>query len=250
MMQIWPAIDLRGGKCVRLQQGDYERETIFGDDPTAMARHWVDQGGEYLHLVDLDGAKDGRVTNLPSIRAIVAAVAVPCELGGGIRDEQTIAELLQLGLERLVIGTLAIKQPEWFREMCRKFPGKLVLGIDAREGHVATAGWLETSTVRATELAQSFASEPLAAIVYTDIATDGMLSGPNLPALQEMQNAVDLPVIASGGVSKAEDVAALAQIGSPGCIIGRALYEQKLTLQDALQAAKESCGKGPHHACS
>lgn len=238
MMQVWPAIDLRDGKCVRLRQGDYNQETVFGDDPAAMARHWVEHGGQYLHLVDLDGAKAGRVANLPSIRAILAAVKVPCELGGGIRDEATITELLELGLARLVVGTLAIKQPDWFRSMCRKFPGKLVLGIDARDGHVATEGWLETSAVRATDLARSFVGEPLAAIIYTDIATDGMMSGPNVAALKEMQQAVDVPVVASGGVTTAADVAALAAIPMAGCIIGRALYEGTLTLAAALTAAK------------
>jgi phosphoribosylformimino-5-aminoimidazole carboxamide ribotide isomerase len=202
-----------------------------------MARHWVEQGGRCLHLVDLDGAKSGHVANLESIRSIVSAVDVPCELGGGIRDQQTIDSLLELGLHRLVIGTLAIKQPDWFRSMCGKFPGKLVLGIDARDGRVATEGWLETSSVRATDLAQSFAQEPLAAIIYTDIASDGMLGGPNLTALREMKAAVDVPVVASGGVSSAADVAHLAAIPVAGCIIGRALYERTLKLQDALAAA-------------
>lgn len=238
MMQVWPAIDLRGGKCVRLRQGDYSQETVFGDDPAAMARHWVEQGGQYLHLVDLDGAKAGHVANLASIRAILKSVDVPCELGGGIRDESTIADLLNLGMSRLVIGTLAIKNPEWFRSMCRKFPGKLVLGIDARDGKVATEGWLETSSVKATTLAQSFAGEPLAAIIYTDIATDGMMSGPNVAALREMHEAVDVPVVASGGVTTAADVAALAAIPMAGCIIGRSLYEGSLSLRDALRAAE------------
>lgn len=238
MMQVWPAIDLRGGKCVRLRQGDYNQETVFGDDPAAMARHWVEQGGDRLHLVDLDGAKAGKIANLESVRAILAAVKVPCELGGGVRDEFTIAALLDLGLSRLVVGTLAIREPDWFRSMCRKFPGKLVLGIDARDGRVATEGWLQTSSVLATELASSFATEPLAAIIYTDIATDGMLSGPNLTALREMQQAVDLPVVASGGVSTAADVASLAAVPMAGCIIGRAIYEGTLKLPDALAAAK------------
>ena len=146
-MQIWPAIDLRGGKCVRLQQGDYDRETIFGDDPAAMARQWVDAGAEHLHLVDLDGARAGFVENWAAIEAIVAAAGIPCELGGGVRDEETIARALDLGLERVVIGTLAVKEPEWFRQMCRAFPGRLALGLDARQGMVATEGWLETSRV-------------------------------------------------------------------------------------------------------
>jgi phosphoribosylformimino-5-aminoimidazole carboxamide ribotide isomerase len=237
-MQIWPAIDLRGGKCVRLEQGDYQRETVFGEDPAGMARHWADEGGEFLHLVDLDGARGGRVENWASIEAILAAVSIPCELGGGIRDEATIARLLDLGLSRAVIGTLALKQPDWFRQMCRKFPGRLALGIDARNGRVATEGWLETSSVSAVELARELAREPVAAIIYTDIDTDGMLAGPNLTALAEMQRAVDLPVIASGGVATADDITRLAALPVAGCIIGRALYEGTLSLADALARAR------------
>jgi phosphoribosylformimino-5-aminoimidazole carboxamide ribotide isomerase len=159
-------------------------------------------------------------------------------VGGGVRDEATIARLLELGIDRVVIGTLAIKQPAWFREMCARFPGKLVLGIDARAGLVATEGWLETSHVKAVDLAQSFARERLAAIIYTDIETDGMLSGPNLGALDEMAKAVDLPVIASGGVATAEDIARLSKLPVAGCIIGRALYEGTLKLADALERAR------------
>jgi phosphoribosylformimino-5-aminoimidazole carboxamide ribotide isomerase len=238
-VQIWPAIDLRGGKCVRLQQGDYGRETVFGEDPAAIARHWVEQGAECLHLVDLDGARDGYPANLASVRAILGAVDVPCELGGGIRTEEAIDELLDAGLARLVIGTLALKEPEWFRRMCRKFPGKLVLGIDARDGRVATQGWLETSEVAAVDLARQFEGEPLAAVVYTDIATDGMLAGPNVAEMARMQAAVELPVVASGGITTAEDVARLAAAGMAGSIIGRALYEGRLTLADANRAGKE-----------
>ncbi len=237
-MQIWPAIDLRGGKCVRLVQGDYRRELVFGEDPAAMARKLVADGAECLHLVDLDGARDGEPANLPSIRAILEAVDVPCELGGGIRDEATIHRLLGIGLSRLVIGTRALRDSKWFREVARRFPGKLVLGIDARDGRAATHGWLETSDVPATELALQFDEEPLAAVIYTDIATDGMLAGPNLKAMREMQQAIRLPVVASGGVTTAEDVSRLAAIPVAGCIIGRALYEGKLTLSEALQAAR------------
>jgi phosphoribosylformimino-5-aminoimidazole carboxamide ribotide isomerase len=239
-VEVWPAIDLRGGKCVRLQQGDYGRETVFGEDPAAMARHWRQQGAERLHLVDLDGARDGVPANLPSIGAIVEAVDIPCELGGGIRDEVSIRQLLDLGLARLVIGTLAVREPQWFREMAGKFPDRLVLGIDARDGRVAAQGWTETSDLAAIELARQFADEPIAAIVYTDIATDGMLAGPNVPAMAEMQAAVDVPVVASGGVTTAEDVAVLRQAGMAGCIIGRSLYEGKLKLPDALAAASEN----------
>jgi phosphoribosylformimino-5-aminoimidazole carboxamide ribotide isomerase len=236
-MQIWPAIDLRGGKCVRLRQGDYGRETIYGDDPAAMAKKWVGEGAACLHLVDLDGARDGSNANLAAVKAIVKAAGVPCELGGGIRDEATIEKMLSLGLSRLVVGTKALKEPDWFRTACQTFPGKLALGIDAKNGRVATDGWMETSETVAIDLARMFADEPLAAIIYTDISRDGMLQGPNLPAMAEMKAAVDIPVIASGGVTTAKDVRDLVAIGLDGCIIGRALYEGTLTLKDALAAA-------------
>jgi phosphoribosylformimino-5-aminoimidazole carboxamide ribotide isomerase len=237
-MRIWPAIDLRGGKCVRLRQGDYGRETVFGEDPAAMARHWASQGAGCLHLVDLDGARSGQVENWPSIEAIVKAVQIPCELGGGVRDEATIQRLFDLGIDRVVIGTLALKQPDWFRQMCRKFPRRVVLGLDARNGQVATEGWLETSHTSALELAKNFADEPLAAIIYTDIDTDGMLAGPNFDGIARLQQAVRVPVVASGGVTTAADVAKLAALGVTDCIIGRALYEETLTLADALSQAR------------
>lgn len=233
-MEIWPAIDIRGGNCVRLQQGDYARETVFGENPAEMGKYWVSQGAKRLHLVDLDGAKDGRPTNFDCIAELVRAVGIPCELGGGIRDEQTIKQLLDIGLARLVIGTLALKQPEWFREMCGKYPGKLVLGIDAKNGFVATDGWLETSSTPAVTLAKQFEKAPLAAIVYTDIATDGMMKGPNLPEMQAMQQQVDVPVIASGGVTTLDDVRNLNEAGMAGCIIGRALYEKTIALPEAM----------------
>jgi phosphoribosylformimino-5-aminoimidazole carboxamide ribotide isomerase len=236
-VQIWPAIDLRGGKCVRLEQGDFGRETVFGDDPASVARHWVDQGAQRLHLVDLDGARSGRVSNRASIEAIVRAVGVPCSLGGGIRTEETVRRWLDAGISQLVIGTLAITEPDRFRRMCREFPGKLVLGIDARDGRVATDGWLHGGELTAVELARQFADEPLCAINYTDIARDGMMVGPNVAAMAEMRRAVDLPVVASGGVAGVEDVARLAAVPMAGCIIGRALYEGTLTLREAISAA-------------
>jgi len=239
-MEIWPAIDLRGGNCVRLLQGDYSRETVFGRDPAAMARRWVAEGARCLHLVDLDGARDGRSVNREAIEAIVAAVDIPCELGGGIRDEETIGQMLDLGLTRLVIGTQALKDPAWFREMCHRFPGRLAVGIDARDGHVATDGWLATSEVSATELAREISREPIAAIIYTDIARDGMMAGPNFAAMDEMNRAVKVPVVASGGVTAADDVRRLAELGLTGCIIGRTLYEGNLTLAAALAAAVAS----------
>jgi len=239
-MQIWPAIDLRNGKCVRLRQGDYSQETVFGLDPAAMARRWVEAGAKRLHLVDLDGARGGSMANRAAVSAIRSAVAVPCQLGGGIRDESTIRELFALGVERLIVGTQALKRPEWLREMCQAYPGRLVVGIDARDGLVATDGWLETSQVEATTLARELAGEPIAGIVYTDIAKDGMMAGPNERAMAEMAAAVAVPVIASGGVTTVDDVRRLATTGVAGCIIGRALYEGNLTLSDALAAAGEA----------
>lgn len=236
-MEIWPAIDLINGRCVRLQQGDYQRETVFSDDPAAMARSFEEQGSKHLHLVDLDGAKAGKPCNTEVIRKIVESVDMQCEVGGGVRDEESIATLLDAGLSRVVLGTAALKQPEWFREMCAKYPGKLALGIDARNGLVATEGWLETSETNAIEMAHQFSGVPLAAIIYTDIATDGMLQGPNTAAMAQMQRAIDVPVVASGGVTTVDDVASLTQAGLAGAIIGRALYEGTISLPDALAAA-------------
>lgn len=238
-MQIWPAIDLRGGKCVRLRQGDYQQETIFSEDPVTVAKGFEALGARHLHLVDLDGAREGSPVNLPVVQEIVAAVDMECELGGGVRDEQSIKELLGFGIGRLVLGTSALRNPEWFRETCRAYPGKLVLGIDARDGLVATDGWLETSEVSATELARSFAGEPLSALVYTDIATDGMMAGPNVEAMAAMQRAVDIPVIASGGVTRIDDVRRLVEVGMAGCIIGRALYEKTIDLAEAIEVARQ-----------
>ncbi len=236
-MHIWPAIDLRDGRCVRLVQGDYNRETIFSDNPAEIARRWVDQGATHLHLVDLDGARDGRLANLQSVRAIRQAVDVTCQLGGGIRDRDSIGQLLDLGINRVILGTKALKDPQWFRDVCREFAGRIVLGIDARDGLVATEGWLETSNQSAVAVAQELAAETLAAIIYTDIATDGMLAGPNVAAMREMQAAVDVPVIASGGVTTIDDIKQLTAVGVDGAIIGRALYDNKISLPEALSVA-------------
>ena len=184
-MQIWPAIDLLGGKCVRLQQGDYNRETVFADDPVTMALKWHKAGTEFLHLVDLDGAKNGSQVNQECIRRCVQETGLVCQVGGGVRDEATIVRLLELGLARVIVGTRALREPQWFAEMANKYPQKLVLGIDARDGKVATDGWLETSSTTAVELAQQIASlsDQISAIVYTDIARDGMLTGPDVEGL-------------------------------------------------------------------
>ncbi len=234
---ILPAIDLRGGQCVRLRQGDYDQETVFGADPTAMARRWVDQGARYLHLVDLDGAREGRPVNGPSVRAIVQAAGVPCQLGGGLRTEADVAAALSWGVDRVILGTRALQDPDGFRAICERFAGKVVLGIDARHGRVATHGWLATSDCSALDLARRCETWPLAALVYTDISRDGMLAGPNVAALAEMADAVALPVIASGGVTTPEDIERLAGLHLAGCIVGRALYEGRLDLTEAIRIA-------------
>jgi phosphoribosylformimino-5-aminoimidazole carboxamide ribotide isomerase len=236
-MQIWPAIDLLGGKCVRLQQGDYQRETVFADDPTVMAAKWKEAGTKYLHLVDLDGAKDGSQVNGEVIRRIVAETGLICQVGGGVRDESTIERLLGLGLGRVIVGTRALRDPQWFAEMANKYPQRLVLGIDARNGMVATDGWLETSSTSAIALAKQIAgmTAEVAAIVYTDIARDGMLSGPNFEQLAEMQGATSIPVVASGGVTTLDDIERLKQMQSPAAILGRALYEGQLDLVEVLR---------------
>lgn len=235
-MQIWPAIDLLGGKCVRLQQGDYQRETVFADDPTEMADKWKQAGTKYLHLVDLDGAKDGSQVNGEVIRRIVAQTGLVCQVGGGVRSEETIARLLGLGLSRVIVGTRALREPEWFAEMADKYPQRLVLGIDARDGLVATDGWLETSTTTAVSLAKQIErlSSNVAAIVYTDIARDGMLAGPNFEQLAEMQQATGIPVVCSGGVTSMSDIDRLAEMQTHAAIIGRAIYDGHLELTAVL----------------
>ncbi len=243
-MQIWPAIDLLDGKCVRLRQGDYDRVTIFSDDPVAQALKFQAAGAKHLHLVDLDGARDGRPTNRDVIRDIVHAVNMQCELGGGVRDQSTINDLLNLGLHRLVLGTKALKNADWFREMCNLYPDQLVLGIDAKNGFVATDGWLEVSSLQATDLADLFREVPLAAIVYTDIATDGMMQGPNVSEMARMQQHVSIPVVASGGVTTLEDISALATAGMAGAIIGRALYEGTIDLAAAIKISQEQLATG------
>lgn len=234
-MEIWPAIDIRGGQCVRLRQGDYGQETVYASVPAEMAKFWKDCGARHLHLVDLDGARDGKVTNLSAIKKIVETVDIPCELGGGIRTEETIRELLDCGLSRLVVGTLALKNPDWFREMIGKFPHRLVLGIDARNGLVATDGWLETSSTSALDLARQFEGLPLAALVYTDIATDGMMKGPNIAEMKKMMAGISIPLVASGGVTTIQDVENLFAAEMPACIIGRALYEKTIDLKETLK---------------
>ncbi len=252
-MQLWPAIDIRNGKCVRLVQGDYSRQRVYGDSPVEMARHWIGLGAECLHIVDLDAARtpDGeqvREHNRETIARLTGAVSVPCQIGGGLRDRETIDFYRQAGAARLVCGTRAILDFEWFSSLAEEFPGVLVAGIDARDGQVAVAGWESGSAMGSLELARRMSELPLAAIVHTDIARDGMLQGPNMEMMQAMAAAVRTPVVASGGVTSLADIRGLASLGMAGAIIGRALYEGNLELPAALEAAsgcgtKSNCGE-------
>ncbi len=236
-MQIWPAIDIRAGKCVRLSQGDYELETIYGANPADMAHRFVAEGATFLHVIDLDGARDGSQSNLRSIAKIVKEVPVTLQVGGGIRTEESIDRYLQMGVQRLILGTKAVTDIAWFEAMAQKYPSQLAVGIDARDDKVAIDGWRKTSEITAFRLAQQISLLPVAAIIFTDISKDGMLSGPNFIAMERMHQAVDVPVICSGGVTTVEDIVRLKQLGLTGCIVGRALYEGRLTLAEALAAA-------------
>lgn len=245
MLEILPAIDLRDGKCVRLRQGDYNQETVFGDDPAAMAERWADQGATRLHLVDLDGAKAGKPENLAAVRGILAAVDIPTQLGGGVRSEETVTQLLDAGVGRVIIGTKALREPDWFADLASKHPQKLVLGLDARDGKVATEGWLETSQTGATELAERFVGVPIGAVVYTNIANDGMMQGIDQPTLDDLEALADmgLPVIASGGVTTLDDIRNLAVIHARqpnlvGAITGRALYDGAFDVTAAIRATE------------
>jgi len=230
---------------VRLRQGDYAQETVFGDNPAEMALRWQQEGATRLHLVDLDGAKAGRPVNVAAIKAIVAAIDIPCELGGGLRDLDSIRTMLiDVGIDRVIIGTQALKQPEWFREIVQKFPGCVALGLDARNGMVATAGWLDVSQVTAFELAKQFVGVDLAAVIYTNIANDGMMQGVDEATIDDMVKLAELglPVIASGGVSTLADVERLAAVSRRqpnlvGAIVGRAIYEGTIRVADAVRIA-------------
>ncbi len=239
-MEIWPAIDLRHGKPVRLRQGDYDRQTVFGDDPVEFALQWKKAGARRLHLVDLDAAKgDDPTANRAAVARIVRETALPCQMGGGVRDEASIEALLDLGLARLVVGSAALKRPEWFAQMCDRFAGKLAAGIDARDGMVATDGWLETSSTPAIELAQDLRQRTahIAAIIYTDIAKDGMMAGPNFEGLAEMAAATDIPLVASGGVTHYEDVQKLVEMQMPAAIVGRSIYDGVMELERVIEIA-------------
>ena len=233
-MQILPAIDLRGGKCVNLVQGIASQETVFSDTPVEMALQWQAEGAEYLHLVDLDGAFQGESANLHIVGEIVSVLDIPVQLGGGIRSMEQLEAVLALGVDRAILGTVALKQPSLVKQACATYDGRIAVGIDAKDGMVATEGWLEVSQKSAVEFAQEMAD--VQTLIYTDIKSDGMLKGPNVDATADIIGAVPANVIASGGVTSLTDVAALKRIGASGAIIGRALYTGDLALRDAIAA--------------
>jgi phosphoribosylformimino-5-aminoimidazole carboxamide ribotide isomerase len=238
---LYPAIDLKGGQVVRLKRGEMDQATIYADDPAAQARSFVEAGFTWVHMVDLDGAFAGKPANAAAVRAIIAAVpGAKLQLGGGIRSMETAEAWLAAGVSRIILGSAAVKDPDFARAACREFPGQVALGIDARDGMVATEGWAETSDVSATDLARRFEDSGAAAVIYTDIARDGMLTGVNVAATAALALAVRLPVIASGGVAGIEDITALREAGAgiEGAILGRALYDGRIEPKQALAAAE------------
>jgi len=235
-MYIIPAIDLIEGKCVRLIQGQYDRQINYESDPVKQAKNFIAEGAQWLHIVDLEGAKIGKPVNTDTISAIAALGKLKIEIGGGLRDEASIKQLLDLGSERVIIGTKAVSDFEWFSQMAQKFNDRIVLGLDARGSKVATHGWTQDSAQSLLEFATEAAKLPLAAIIYTDITRDGMMTGPNFERTKALVEAVDLPVIASGGVKGVDDIKKLAELGTAAVIIGRSLYEGTLKLADAINA--------------
>lgn len=239
-MIVIPAIDLKDGKCVRLLQGKKEAVTVYSDDPSATAKHWASLGAELLHVVDLDGAFTGEQKNFNRIREIRNAIDIPIEVGGGIRDVERIEKLVSLGVDRVILGTSAAKDPDMVRKACEKFPGKVLVGIDAKEGKVAVKGWVEVTELNAIDFALQMRDAGTAGIIYTDISRDGMLSGPNIKAMEKMVNSVDIPVIASGGVSRVDDIRDLNRIKNLwGVITGKALYAGSLDLREAIEVVKK-----------
>ena len=240
MFELIPAIDLKEGRCVRLRQGRMEDATVFSDDPVAMARHWCDLGASRLHLVDLDGAFAGRPVNRDLVAAICDAVSIPVQIGGGIREASVLADYLDAGISYGIVGTRAAREPEWVSELCQQFPNRVIVGIDARNGRVAAEGWAKETDVDARALARRFADDGVAAIVYTDIDRDGMLSGVNLAATVALAEAVAIPVIASGGLTAMADLQVLHEAAGTttgsliGAITGRAIYEGTLDFAAAL----------------
>ena len=239
-MIIFPAIDLKDGKCVRLLQGEMDKATIFSLDPSAQAVQFQEQGFSWIHIVDLNGAFEGKPVNADAVQGILNSVSIPIQVGGGIRDMATIERWLEAGVRRVILGTVALRNPELVKEACRNFPGKIVVGIDARDGKVAVEGWAESSETTVEELSKQFENAGVSAIIYTDINRDGLLKGPDLEGTKALAESIHMPVIASGGMSCTQDVHKLKSIestGVVGVIIGRALYDGRITPEEALNAA-------------
>lgn len=238
---IYPAIDMRGGNCVRLLQGDYDKETVYGDSPFDMAKVFAADGAEWIHMVDLDGAKDGKRVNDRFVIEAAKQLSVSIQIGGGIRSEEDIVHYLENGISRVIIGSIAVSKPDFAIEMIKKYGTKIAVGIDAKNGYVATHGWLDTSEVKAVELGKRFADAGAGTFIFTDIATDGTLSGPNISAVCELAEVTGKKVIASGGVSSLADLNALKAVelqGVSGAIVGKALYEKRFTLKEALEEVR------------
>jgi len=237
-MEVIPAIDLKRGKCVRLYQGDYGQETVFSQEPVDVARRWQELGARRLHIVDLDGAAKGQLCHASLVEEMARLVVIPLQLGGGLRRLETVEQVLELGVERAILGTAAIEDRELIMEVCRKFGERIIVSIDARDGYVATHGWRDRTTVTAIALVESVAALGVRRFVYTDIARDGTLSEPNFDAVAELVSKTSLPIIASGGISSLEHIKKLARLGVEGAIIGRALYTGDIDLKEAIRCTQ------------
>lgn len=245
MFELIPAIDIRGGKCVRLLQGDYERETVFGEDPVEMARRWEAEGATRLHVVDLDAARSGEPVNLEIVRRIAAALSIPVQMGGGVRDREAVIRTLEAGVQRAIVGTTAAADPDTARALFAEFGERLILGLDARDGKVAVAGWRETTSWEAADLAREMAAAGARRLIYTDIATDGTGVGPSLESTRALAEALEIPVIASGGVGRPEDVLAVSRLepaGVEGVIVGKAIYTGAVRVKEVLAQLQEARG--------
>jgi phosphoribosylformimino-5-aminoimidazole carboxamide ribotide isomerase len=244
-MEVIPAIDLRNGKCVRLYQGDYGKETVFSDDPVSMALRWQSEGAQRLHLIDLDGAAKGKPCNLDAIKSIIAAVKIPVQVGGGIRSIETIEQLLSIGVGRVILGTVAVEKPELVKKACKKYSEQIIVSIDAKDRRVATRGWLEKSQVTASELATQMVDLGVRRIIYTDISRDGTLTSPNFAAIEELLSQVNVPIIAAGGISSIEHLTRLSRLGWEGAIVGKAIYTGDINLKEALKTmSRKKAPKG------
>jgi len=234
-MLVIPAVDIRGGRCVRLVRGKPDAEKVFSNDPVEAAVRWEEEGARYLHIIDLDGAFEGAPINICVIKNIISSITIPAQVGGGVRSDETVEHLLELGVSRVILGTRALDSPDWVGELCEKFPGRIVASVDCIEGKVAVKGWTVVADTLATDLIEHLSKVPLAAIIYTDTSRDGTLTGPHFEQIAAVARTTTIPVIAAGGVTTIEDVRGLAEMDLEGVIIGRALYEGTISLKEANQ---------------